>query len=170
ATGPAELDAAMAGLPQPLDRNSPSAAVEQHRPADPPAGRGGGMIHVESDEKTTTVFEELKREGRWYLPEQYGLTTWLGEIFIDLRDAVVEAPRTHLKIDAWAGDARVLLPPGVSVSVSGSRTWSSLKVDEGEYEVRGGPHIDLELNGLMSSFKVKVLESGRRIPKSWKWF
>ena len=177
ATSPAELDVAMSGLPRPLDPRSVSASAtaspDRQSPQSPqPAGGapGGGMIRVEQDAATTKVFEDIKREGRWHLPEEYKLTSWFGDIFVDLRDAVVDAPRTHLQLDAWAAEGRVLLPPGVSVAVSGNRTWCTFKVDEGNYEVRGGPHIDLELNGFMATFKVKVLESGQKIPKSWKWF
>ncbi|NLD85294.1 MAG: DUF1707 domain-containing protein [Actinomycetales bacterium] len=180
ATCPAELDVALSGLPpEALAPGSPapagagpgySAASPGQRGAQPPAHRPGSAITVDESEKRTSVFDTLKREGRWNLPDGYKLTSWMGDIFLDAREAVVDRPRTRVHLDLWGANARILLPPGVSVTVTGKRTLSELKVDEGKYEVSGGPHLDLEINGFMSNAKIKVLAAGEKIPKAWKWF
>ena len=54
--------------------------------------------------------------------------------------------------------------------MTGNRTWSELKIDEGKYEIRGGPHLDIEINGFMAEAKIKILAAGEKIPKTWKWF
>lgn len=160
ATCPAELDVALSGLPD------PPAQQASHIPATRP----GSAITVDESQKQTSVFDTLKREGRWTLPDDYRLTSWMGEIFLDAREAVVDRPRTHIQLDLWAASAKILLPPGVSVSVTGNRTMSELKIDEGRYEVRGGPHLDLEINGFLAGAKIKILAAGEKIPKTWKWF
>lgn len=164
ATCPAELDVALSGLPTPL---SQTPAV---RPAQAPATRPTSAISVDESQKKTSVFDTLKREGRWTLPDDYRLTSWMGEIYLDAREAVVDRPRTRMQLDLWAANAKILLPPGVSVSVTGNRTWSELKIDEGKYEIRGGPHLDIEINGFMAGAKIKILAAGEKIPKAWKWF
>jgi len=104
------------------------------------------------------------------LPDAYRLTSWMGDIFLDAREAVVDRPRTRLQLDLWAANARVLLPPGVSVTITGNRTMTDLKIDEGRYEVRGGPHLDIEINGFMGTAKIKILAAGEKVPSTWKWF
>lgn len=160
ATCPAELEVALSGLPE--ERTRP--------PAQAPATRPGSAITVDESQKKTSVFDTLKREGRWTLPDEYRLTSWMGDIYLDAREAVVDRPRTHVQLDLWGANARILLPPGVSVAVSGKRSLSELKIDEGKYEIRGGPHLDIEINGFMSNAKLKILAAGERIPKTWKWF
>lgn len=160
ATCPAELDVALSGLPA---EGIPSSGQ-------PPATRPGSVIVVDESQKKTSVFDTLKREGRWHLPDDYRLTSWMGEIFLDAREAVVDRPRTRVQLDLWGANAKILLPPGVSVSVTGNRTWSELKIDEGKYEIHGGPHLDFEINGFMAGIKIKILAAGEKIPKTWKWF
>jgi len=160
ATCPAELEVALSGLPVPLDEQG---TVAPARPA------GAARISVDEGGRRTSVFDTVKREGRWRLPDDYHLTSWLGEVYLDAREAVVDRPRTRLKLDLWGANAKILLPPGVSVAVTGNRTLSELKIDEGRYEVDGGPHLDLEINGFMAGVKIKVLAAGERIPKAWKW-
>lgn len=167
ATCPAELEVALSGLPTPLaaDEQSPARPSSAATPA-----RSSSAITVDEGQKRTSVFDTIKREGRWSLTDGYHLTSWMGEIFLDARDAVVENPHTRVRIDAWGATAKILLPPGVTVSVTGNRTMTDLKIDEGRYEVRGGPHLDLELNGFMGTIKIKVLAAGEKIPTVWKWF
>ncbi|MDX2358054.1 DUF1707 domain-containing protein [Dietzia sp. PP-33] len=164
ATCPAELEVALSGLPAgPATGPDPGSARV-------PATRQTGAITVDESHKKTSVFDTLKREGRWSLPDDYRLTSWMGEIYLDAREAVVDRPRTHLQLDLWGANAKILLPPGVSVAVTGNRTWSELKIDEGRYDIRGGPHLDIEINGFMAGVKIKILGAGEKIPKTWKWF
>ncbi|MFC4753737.1 DUF1707 domain-containing protein [Dietzia aurantiaca] len=170
ATCPAELDVALSGLP--AEPGSPDGLQPPARTASaqPPATRPGSAITVDESQKKTSVFDTLKREGRWLLPDDYRLTSWMGEIYLDAREAVVDRPRTHVQLDLWGANAKILLPPGVSVSITGNRTWSELKIDEGKYEIHGGPHLDFEINGFMAGVKIKILAAGEKIPKAWKWF
>lgn len=169
ATCPAELDVALSGLPteltSPGGMQSPATSGGQR-----PATKPSSAITVDESQKKTSVFDTLKREGRWLLPDDYRLTSWMGEIYLDAREAVVDRPRTRVQLDLWGANAKILLPPGVSVSVTGNRTWSELKIDEGKYEIRGGPHLDFEINGFMAGVKIKILGAGEKIPKTWKWF
>lgn len=168
ATCPAELDVALSGLPA-VALSSDGFAGGVQPGAQPPARRQGSAITVDESQKKTSVFDTLKREGRWHLPDDYRLTSWMGEIFLDAREAVVDRPRTHVQLDLWGANAKILLPPGVSVSVTGNRTMTDLKVDEGKYQVSGGPHLDIEINGFMATAKIKILGAGEKIPKAWKW-
>lgn len=176
ATCPAELEVALSGLPDAAPDGAPGETPGwvpgggTPTGSQPPAIRPGTAITVDESEKKTSVMDTLKREGRWHLPDNYRLTSWIGDIYLDAREAVVDRPRTRVQLDLWGANAKILLPPGVSVSVTGNRTWSDLKIDEGEYDVRGGPHLDLEINGFMAGVKIKILAAGEKIPKTWKWF
>lgn len=162
ASCPAELDVALSGLPVPPGSEPVRGASLARSP--------GAGIRVDEGGTQTSVFDTIKREGRWSLPDDYRVTTWFGDIFLDAREAVVDRPRTHVHLSVWGGNARILLPPGVSVTVTGSRTMSELKIDDGRYRVDRGPHLDLEINGFMATVKIKVLAAGEKIPKTWKWF
>lgn len=169
ATCPAELEVALSGLPaQPLAGEAFRTLARQAGQA--PATSPGSAITVDESQRKTSVFDTLKREGRWLLPDDYKLTSWFGDIFLDAREAVVDRPRTRVQLDLWCANAKILLPPGVSVAITGSRHMSELKIDEGKYEIRGGPHLNLEINGFMAGAKVKILAAGEKIPKAWKWF
>jgi hypothetical protein len=172
ATCPAELEVALSGLPAPGPGVTPVPPAEplDYSPPASPATRPGSAITVDEEQKRSAILGTLKREGRWQLPDDYRLTSWFGEIYLDAREAVVDRPRTHLKLDLWGANAKILLPPGVSVTVTGNRTWSELKVDEGRYDIRGGPHLDIEINGFMAGVKIKILGAGERVPATWKWF
>ena len=172
ATCPAELDVALSGLPTPEQSpaHSPATDLRVGAGAPSPAIRSGQAITVDEGQKQTSVFDTLKRGGRWLLPDDYKLTSWFGDIFLDAREAVVDRPRTRVQLDLWCANAKILLPPGVSVAITGSRHMSELKIDEGKYEIRGGPHLNLEINGFMAGAKVKILAAGEKIPKAWKWF
>lgn len=173
ATCPAELEVALSGLPAEIssgDATGPGGRRQPGMPGRPPVQRPGSAITVDESRKKTSVFDTLKREGRWLLPDDYRLTSWMGEIYLDAREAVVDRPRTHVELNLWGATAKILLPPGVSVSVTGNRTMSDLKVDEGKYRVGGGPHLDIEINGFMATAKIKILAAGEKIPKAWKWF
>ena len=169
ATCPTELEVALSGLPaQPLAGEAFRTLARQVGQA--PATSPGSAITVDESQRKTSVFDTLKREGRWLLPDDYRLTSWMGDIYLDAREAVVDRPRTHVQLNLWGADAKILLPPWVSVSVTGNRTLSDLKIDEGKYEIRGGPHLDFEINGFMAGVKIKILAAGEKIPKTWKWF
>ena len=167
ATCPAELEVALSGLP-----TADPAVAGQNRPgqAHPPATRPVSAITVDDGQRKTSVLDTIKRQGRWILPDDYRLTSWIGEIYLDAREAVVDRPRTHLRLDLWGANAKILLPPGVSVAITGNRTMSDLKIDEGRYDISGGPHLDIEINGFMASAKIKILAAGEKIPTTWKWF
>lgn len=169
ATCPAELEVALSGLPaEPLATHTPQTPAG--RPGRVPATGPGSAISVDESAKRTSVFDTIKCEGRWLLPDDYRLTSWMGTIYLDAREAVVDRPRTRVQLDLWGADAKILLPPGVSVAITGNRTMSNLKIDEGKYQVRGGPHLDFEINGFMAGVKIKILAAGEKIPKAWKWF
>lgn len=175
ATCPAELEVALSGLPggqhdHPTGRPAQYPGPHPASHPGPPATRPGGAITVDEGQKRTSVFDTIKREGRWMLPDDYRLTSWFGDIFLDAREAVVDRPRTRLQVDLWGANAKILLPPGVSVAITGNRTMCELKIDEGRYDVHGGPHLDIEINGFMAGAKIKILAAGEKIPKAWKWF
>lgn len=170
ATCPAELDAALSDLP---------ACDPALRPFDDPAGHpsvaSGPATAVSyaddvSGRRSISVFGDLTRVGRWDLTRGFRGTAVLGDVFLDLREAVIDAPSTRIHVRSVLGDIRVLLPPGVTVAVGGSRILGGLKVDETHSVGGGGPHIDLVVDSLLGDVKVRYLPAGERVPTMWKWF
>ena len=170
ATCPAELDAALSGLPV----NDPALRPFDDPVGHPPVARGPVTAVTYADDvdgrSLFKVFGDLTRVGRWDLTRGFRGTVVLGDILLDLREAVVDAPRTRIRVRSVLGDTRVLLPPGVTVTVGGSQILGDLKVDDTHYIGGGGPHIDLVADSLMGDVKVRYLPMGEKIPTMWKWF
>lgn len=175
ATCPAELDVVMASLP---DRADP-----RHRPFDEPAGAGDpvpapspgprpAVTYAGDGDRPVRVIlgDRLTREGRWDLTRGFRCEAWLTDVFLDLREAVVDAPRTRVEVKAYGGDVGVLLPPGVTVTLGGSQFLADVRVDDTEFIGGGGPHIDLDATCVLGGVKVRYLPPGQPVPKLWKWF
>ena len=114
--------------------------------------------------------DDVERKGRWDLTQGAEVFTLMGDIYLDLREAVIDSEVTELKTRSVMGDTRILIPPGVRVELSGSRIMGSLKTEEGRYAAPYGPVIRIQADTFMGDVKLRVLEAGQRVPKNWKWF
>ena len=114
--------------------------------------------------------DDVERKGRWDLTQGAEVFTLMGDIYLDLREAVIDSEVTELKTHSVMGNTRILSPPGVRVELSGSRIMGSLKTEEGRYAAPYGPVIRIQADTFMGDVKLRVLEAGQRVPKNWKWF
>lgn len=114
--------------------------------------------------------DDVERKGRWDLTQGAEVFTLMGDIYLDLREAVIDSEVTELKTHSVMGNTRILIPPGVRVELSGSRIMGSLKTEEGRYAAPYGPVIRIQADTFMGDVKLRVLEAGQRVPKNWKWF
>jgi hypothetical protein len=71
-------------------------------------------------EAVTAIFGGVERRGRWLLPPRLEVIAVFGGVVLDLREALFLAGRTEIHVVAVMGGAQVIVPPGVSLEVSGS--------------------------------------------------
>lgn len=114
--------------------------------------------------------DDVERKGRWDLTDGAEVFTLMGDIYLDLREAIIDSEVTDLKTHSVMGDTRILIPPGVRVELSGSRIMGALKTEEGRYAAPYGPIIRIQADTFIGDVKIRVLEPGQRVPKNWKWF
>lgn len=115
-------------------------------------------------------FDNVERKGRWDLTHGAEVFTLMGDIYLDIREAVIDSEVTELKTNSVMGNTRILIPPGVRVELSGNRIMGSLKTEEGRYSAPYGPMLRIQADSFMGDVKLRVLEAGARVPKNWKWF
>jgi DUF1707 SHOCT-like domain/Cell wall-active antibiotics response LiaF, C-terminal len=83
------------------------------------AQSSGQPIKLYPRRLVTAAFARERREGRWVVPETMPVTAFFGSVVLDLRDAVFQSQRTTIYATAVAGQIRLIVPPGVAVSMDG---------------------------------------------------
>ncbi|NKZ06349.1 DUF1707 domain-containing protein [Actinomadura latina] len=71
------------------------------------------------DRPVSVFFGRTRREGRWVVPVKLPILALFGTVDLDLREAVLQ--RRHIVVDTLVlgGRIRLIVPEGVSVSVTG---------------------------------------------------
>jgi Domain of unknown function (DUF1707) len=105
-----------------LTRDLPAGATAARPVA---AGEAGGR----SPGKLAIAYKtNIRRAGRWRVPEQFRAIVYKGSGHIDLRAADLSAPVTTLYAIAYKSNVDVLVPLGVRVELDGfgvSKGWSA---------------------------------------------
>lgn len=115
-------------LSSPAETHSNQAAY----PAAPGTARDGLVSFLSSNE----------REGRWELPRQFRALAVLGNIELDLRDAVIGIGVSVIEAVAVMGNIEITVPPDVTVESDGDSLLGSFVV---KYK---GRRSGAEANGL----------------------
>lgn len=100
ATEPATVQRALADLPAPV----------------PPAQVTTGRFTVDR------VFDDVSRDGRFALASGARLTSFFGDVRLDMRQVVLSERVVDLEVSSVFGDVRVIVPPGIAVDVDAT-TW-----------------------------------------------
>lgn len=88
-------------------------------------------IRVDGRRAVSGVLSRERRAGRWVVPASFPVAAVLGEVTLDLRDAVLQSRRTVVYATVIAGHLELIVPEGVAVVVSGRSVL-------GRQVVRGG--------------------------------
>lgn len=75
-------------------------------------------VHVDQA-PVVSAFSNVKRDGRWAVSSSQVAVSIFGQIELDLRQAMLEAPHTELKVSAVFGNVEVTVPGDLNVEVSG---------------------------------------------------
>jgi hypothetical protein len=73
----------------------------------------------ESD-SVVAIFGGVERRGAWTLPQRLRVRAVMGGIVLDFREALLSPGPTEIHVTAMMGGVQILVPPGLSVEVSGT--------------------------------------------------
>jgi hypothetical protein len=116
------------------------------------------------------VLGEAKRSGRWLVPRRLEMRVMLGEVLIDLREAVLPGRESEIALVGVLGRLRVLVPPGVMVDSTMDAILSTVR-NETEHD-EGRPFatslIRLTGSALLTEVLVRVGPPGEPAERAWK--
>jgi len=151
---------------------APIAAAVGREAAWAPASFDRTLAHggAESKGRMIAILGETKRTGRWVMPRQLEMRMVLGEVLIDLRDAVLPAGECELALVGLLGRVRVLVPPGVMVDSTMDSLLSTVRNATEHDEARhfGQPVIRLTGTAMLTEVLVRVAPAGESPERAWK--
>ncbi|MBC7791058.1 MAG: hypothetical protein H7Z74_14015 [Anaerolineae bacterium] len=81
-----------------------------------------------SREGLVSFFSSNEREGQWHLPRHFRALAVLGNVELDLRDAVIGIGVSHIEAVAVLGNIEITIPPDVAVETDGDSLFGSFVV------------------------------------------
>ncbi len=109
-------EATLAAMLADLDQGHLPVPYHQHLPETEPADHTD-VAPVSPAEylRIASVFGSTKRAGSWTVPLTLGIRVLLGEVTIDLRDAVFGSDLVEIEVDAKFGSFTLIVPAGTQV-------------------------------------------------------
>lgn len=107
------LTAELPALPVPAPGSPPSPA-----PA-PFYAMSSGIVPPPREKRFLALMSEVRRQGMWEVPQRVVARAIMGAIRLDLRDGVLPQGGIDVEADAFMGEVKIILPPGVRADVDG---------------------------------------------------
>ncbi len=82
----------------------------------PPSGQ---PIRLYPSRAVTALAARERREGRWVVPGEFSVTTVLGDVVLDFREAILPSKRVIIYASAFAGQIKLIVPAGIAVEIGG---------------------------------------------------
>jgi DUF1707 SHOCT-like domain len=79
-------------------------------------------LRLDDTRAVTAFFGTQRREGRWVVPARFAVTAVGGRTVLDLREALLQSRHTVVNAVLVGAQLHLLVPQGVSVTVSRSRS------------------------------------------------
>ena len=108
----------------------------------------------EEVEEQRAVLSSINRNGRWRLARRSRVVAVLGNVKLDLREAVMPGAEIEIAVKAVLGSVEIVVPEGVQVVPSGGGILSSQEVKVAPAALAGAPVIRLEFSGALGSISV----------------
>ncbi|MBE7323905.1 DUF1707 and DUF2154 domain-containing protein [Nocardioides sp. Y6] len=105
-------------VPLTVDLPGPHLPAEHEQVLPQPVGPGGPP--VASYATSTAVLSSVGRKGMWRLPERHAAVAVMGEVTLDLREAVFTSREVVITANAVMGSVDVFVNAGTHVIVEGS--------------------------------------------------
>ena len=137
------------------------ARFDDGRPAPYPAAAAPAM-------SITGFLSDIKRTGRWQVPAALTVTQGLGDVTLDLREAVITSPVVEVTFYGGMSSLKIIVPPGVEVEWGGGMALlSDEKADPPGERDPSMWRLRVTHYGLMSEVRVRTLAAGETPTKKW---
>ncbi len=80
----------------------------------------GGEVPAVGHASSTAILGDCKRRGVWHVPAQHSAFTLVGNITLDLREAVLAARETTINASAIVGEIKIIIPAHMHAVVDGT--------------------------------------------------
>lgn len=136
-----------------------------------------GLLALPSAGSTRTVssivtfFGHRRQIGRWRLPSALRVRSLFGDVYIDLREVIVNDEVAEVSAITLLGNLCVDVPEGVEVEVTGFDVLGDRELRLAPVPRRPGtPLIRVRAYGLLGDVYVRTPEAGEEPPSWWSWF
>jgi hypothetical protein len=118
-----------------------------------------------------TFFGHRRQIGRWRLPGALRARALFGDIYLDLRGAVVNDEVAEISAITLLGNLCVDVPEGVEVELAGFDVLGDRELRLAPVPRRSGtPLIRIRAYGLLGDVYVRTPAEGEQPPSWWSWF
>ena len=121
--------------------------------------------------RISTVLSSSRRAGSWTVPLRLEIKVILGELTIDLRDAVFCSDVLEVDLDVLLGSLTLIVPAGAQVENECEERWSSTTHSTRSARGVGPIGLLIRLAGRVRWSSVEIKEkrrSGEEPPSAWK--
>lgn len=118
-------------------------------------------IRLDTRRSVAAVFGKERRDGRWVVPESLAVTAIFGEVVLDLREALLQAPRITLLATVIGGTVQLIVPEGVAVEMTGTSVLGRKLTGSGVPPPPGAPVIEVRAMALAGRIKTVVPRRSR---------
>ena len=136
--------------------------------ADLPAPAGVGAAVAPPQTEATSVFGDLRRDGRWVVPGRSRWRTVFGDVKLDLREARVGGELVEVDASTVFGDVELLVPEGVLVEVRSRAFFGDVRQQAGGDAPPGAPRVVLTGGTVFGDVRVKERRLSERVAAWWK--
>jgi Domain of unknown function (DUF1707)/Cell wall-active antibiotics response 4TMS YvqF len=77
-------------------------------------------IRLDGRKPIAGIFGRERRDGRWVVPERLAVSAIVGEVVLDLREALLQSPRITVLATLIGGTLQLIVPDGVIVETTGA--------------------------------------------------
>ncbi len=77
-------------------------------------------VNPREDDRMMAIFGGIERHGAWTLPRRLHASAVFGGLLLDLREVHLPPGVTEIHVVAFMGGAQIVVPPNLSVEVSGT--------------------------------------------------
>jgi len=118
-----------------------------------------------------TFFGSRRQIGRWRLPGALRVRALAGDVYIDMRDAVVNDKVVEISAVTLLGNLCVDVPAGVDVELAGFDVLGDRELRLAPVPRRPGtPLVRVRAYALLGDVYVRTPQAGDRPPSWWDWF
>jgi hypothetical protein len=108
------------------------------------------------------IFGPARRDGRWVVPENLTVTAMFSEVEVDFTQAILQSSRVQLYATVVGGKLRLIVPDGVSVTVTGHMVLGRKRGSTPPPAGPGSPVIEVKAMVLGGEVSVRTPPKPRR--------